>query len=648
MCSKVHQLALFVFFWLLFAPGAESQTVADTKEIVDLISLIDTSRDAVTGDWSRDRSAIESTGGRAILAIPVEPPRDYRWTVVIERKIGNGSINLVIPVGDRQTMIVLEGFGQKVNGLNLISGRSADRNETTSHTTVFKNGEPTTIVCTVHGMTVSVTCNGKRIINWQGSPAQLSLDRRYWSNVPPKRLAVAIYDSDVLWRLSKMQLEPTGGGTIGITSDVARSGDGQSEDVSLANSSANHGHASGESEMVTGNSNSAQSRQGSSLEPGIPESISRCKESVALLEHPLGSGTGFVIGENLLITNAHVVEDSFVDDIQVHFASAGVQRLRPKRVVYKNETCDLCILEIDHDQPIIPLQPEHVFRPGEQAAIIGNPSLKNGMLLRNAINMGTITALMRIDSYDFYQIRANVNPGSSGGPVLNSEGKLIAVVAMKATDEGEKEIREALKQLDDAFAAQFKQSGRKGIVYGVPVSAVSYALKQAQKQTEAQANQVNARHLTRTIFTRLTLIAGYQLLKLQANVPATVRQQARQIQMRGLPARTMRFGKNKLTFVALMPPEVAARVMRALGHPQVREQIRVFSDGLDTRIDQLSKHGNAADANVRRIRELQGLVKQVTRAGEHPPTDYQNYSQTLTRLNEELTGVIERLAETTN
>ena len=86
MCSKVHQLALFVFFWLLFAPGAESQTVADTKEIVDLISLIDTSRDAVTGDWSRDRSAIESTGGRAILAIPVEPPRDYRWTVVIARQ----------------------------------------------------------------------------------------------------------------------------------------------------------------------------------------------------------------------------------------------------------------------------------------------------------------------------------------------------------------------------------------------------------------------------------------------------------------------------------------------------------------------------------------------------------------------------------
>ena len=110
----------------------------------------------------------------------------------------------------------------------------------------------------------------------------------------------------------------------------------------------------------------------------------------------------------------------------------------------------------------------------------------------------------------------------------------------------------------------------------------------------------------------------------------------------------MRFGRNKLTFVALMPPEVAASVMRALEHPQVREQIRVFSDGLDTRIDQLSKHGNAEDANVRRIRELQALVNQVTRAGKHPPTDYQNYGQTLTSLNEELTGVIERLAETTN
>ena len=248
------------------------------------------------------------------------------------------------------------------------------------------------------------------------------------------------------------------------------------------------------------------------------------------------------------------------------------------------------------------------------------------MLLRNAINMGTITALMRIDSYDFYQIRANVNPGSSGGPVLNSEGKLIAVVAMKATDEGETEIREALQSnLMTLLPHNSSSRGEKASSLEYPVSAVSYALKQAQKQTEAQANQVNARHLTRTIFTRLTLIAGYHLLKLQANVPATVRQQARQIQMRRVPTQTMRFGRNKLTFVALMPPEVAASVMRALEHPQVREQIRVFSDGLDTRIDQLSKHGNAEDANVRRIRELQGLVNQVTRAGKHPPTDYQNY-----------------------
>jgi hypothetical protein len=165
----------------------------------------------VAGRWSLNQSAIESEGGRSILAFPVTPPADYRWTIVLERVVGNEGINLVITVGDRQTMIVLQGFRDKLaSGLNTVAGRTADRNETTWQGEVFTTGTRTTVVCTVRGTAIHVTCDGREIINWTGTIADLSLDLRYWANVPRGKLAVAIYDSNVLWRVWESRLEQLG------------------------------------------------------------------------------------------------------------------------------------------------------------------------------------------------------------------------------------------------------------------------------------------------------------------------------------------------------------------------------------------------------------------------------------------------------
>ena len=93
------------------------------------------------------------------------------------------------------------------SGLNTLSGRTANRNQTTRRGPIFRAGAPTMIVCTVRGASIHVSCDGKEVINWSGSPEQLSLDRRFWSKVPPERLAVTIYESNVLWRVSESWLE---------------------------------------------------------------------------------------------------------------------------------------------------------------------------------------------------------------------------------------------------------------------------------------------------------------------------------------------------------------------------------------------------------------------------------------------------------
>ena len=50
-------------------------------------------------------------------------------------------------------------------------------------------------------------------------------------------------------------------------------------------------------------------------------------------------------------------------------------------------------------------------------------------------------AVVHTDQCDFYQIDGAVNPGSSGGPALNYDGAVVAVIAMKATDRGETELK---------------------------------------------------------------------------------------------------------------------------------------------------------------------------------------------------------------
>ena len=276
-------------------------------------------------DGSGRHSTIVSPGGLAILAIPFSPPQDYRWTVVVERTSGKDSVCLVLPVGTRETMVVLEGWQEQVSGLNFVSGVWAYNNVTTYRGPIFHTGAATTLVCTVRQSTVTVECNGTMIINWSGSPSELSLDRRYWNDVPPGRLAVTVYDPQTRFRFTRMDIESLGDNAGSIPSTFGNA------------------HLAGSPGSATG-STSSQPGSGATADRGLPETATRRKESVAL-EHPIGSGTGFVVGKNLLATNAHVVEGSFIDEIQVHFASEGAQRQRPRRILYEDEVCDLCILK---------------------------------------------------------------------------------------------------------------------------------------------------------------------------------------------------------------------------------------------------------------------------------------------------------------
>ena len=173
----------------------------------DLLKEIDVARDSKNGIWTMSSGTLVSPAtSAAALQILYQPPPAYRWTVVAQRLSGSESLNLGFMIEQQQAMCALEGWGQKFSGLSLLDGKTGDDNVTTVRQPVFKDGQPNTIVLTVRPTRVQCEVNGRMIIDWTGSPQQLSLDRRFWDK---NKLGGTLFlgSWDTSYAISKCQVE---------------------------------------------------------------------------------------------------------------------------------------------------------------------------------------------------------------------------------------------------------------------------------------------------------------------------------------------------------------------------------------------------------------------------------------------------------
>jgi S1-C subfamily serine protease len=139
-----------------------------------------------------------------------------------------------------------------------------------------------------------------------------------------------------------------------------------------------------------------------------------------------GSGSGFVISsDGFIITNHHVIEGAL--KIQVAF-SDGLEM--SASLVGTDPSSDIAVLKV-YDGELKPLQFSNsdYLEPGQIAIAIGNP-----LGLQHTVTAGVVSATGRslragngrlID--DIIQTDAALNPGNSGGPLVNSDGKVIGV-----------------------------------------------------------------------------------------------------------------------------------------------------------------------------------------------------------------------------
>ena len=135
---------------------------------------------------------------------------------------------------------------------------------------------------------------------------------------------------------------------------------------------------------------------------------------------PLGLGSGFFVKPNQVATNLHVVEG----------AARGYAKLvgqRTKRdiegITAIDARRDLVILKVSAlGAPAVSLGDSDTVLVGETVYAVGNP---HG--LEGTFSQGIISSVRTIGIDKVLQLTAPISPGSSGGPVLNRQGKVVGV-----------------------------------------------------------------------------------------------------------------------------------------------------------------------------------------------------------------------------
>ncbi len=155
-----------------------------------------------------------------------------------------------------------------------------------------------------------------------------------------------------------------------------------------------------------------------------------------------GAGSGVIIsGDGYIVTNNHVVDGA--DKIMVHLND---RRQFEARVVGRDPSTDIAVLKVDgQDLSTLEYGNSDDVRVGEWVLAVGNP-----MNLTSTVTAGIVSAKARninLLQYDpgrdvfpiesFIQTDAAVNPGNSGGALVNARGELVGINTAIASNTGQ-------------------------------------------------------------------------------------------------------------------------------------------------------------------------------------------------------------------
>ena len=162
-----------------------------------------------------------------------------------------------------------------------------------------------------------------------------------------------------------------------------------------------------------------------------PMNIDNAMKAVVTIKNKDGHGSGFFISnDGYIITNCHVVTGE-EEDIEVILENGD--KIKPE-IIRKNEIYDLALIKIENEaEYAFSIPNEKEFTTGDEIFAIGSP---RSIELGQSVSKGIISSVRKYKSYDWIQTDVSVNPGNSGGSLVNKDGELIGVVDFKVVGFG--------------------------------------------------------------------------------------------------------------------------------------------------------------------------------------------------------------------
>jgi S1-C subfamily serine protease len=146
-----------------------------------------------------------------------------------------------------------------------------------------------------------------------------------------------------------------------------------------------------------------------------------------------GQGSGFILNKDgLILTNNHVIDDAQ----QVEVTLSDKHKYKAT-VLGVDKNHDLALLKISNAPGLVPatLSESNGLIVGQRVYAIGNPFGLSGTMTRGIISaIRSIRGPQGNPIEDAIQTDAAVNPGNSGGPLLNSKGEVIGITTLIANN----------------------------------------------------------------------------------------------------------------------------------------------------------------------------------------------------------------------
>ena len=224
-------------------------------------------------------------------------------------------------------------------------------------------------------------------------------------------------------------------------------------------------------------------------------------------------GSGVIIdSDGYILTNAHVISGAHRIEVKIPATTtdespdrslvSGRGRTVEARIVGSDSEIDLALLKIEvQNLPALPVGDYNKLRQGEVVFAFGSPEG-----LQDSVSMGVVSAAARQRDADsamvFVQTDAPINPGSSGGPLVNVDGELVGINTFILTEEG----------------------GNEGLGFAIPSAIVAFAYPQLRRYGHVHRGEtgISVQGITLSLAAGLNLPTGRGVIvsDVTANSPA--------------------------------------------------------------------------------------------------------------------------------